>query len=161
MAFNARGRAKEAAAEFDALIAAQKLVPAEASFRLNKASHVLQIAEKVLAAQLTQRSDKQKAIDLLRSAVELEDSLAYDEPQAWFLPVRETLGGALIRRGDYAGAEQVFRDDLERNRRSGRSLFGLTEALEAQKNDHEARLVKQQFDAAWKNADTKLTLDLL
>jgi hypothetical protein len=87
--------------------------------------------------------------------------MAYDEPQAWFMPVREALGVALMRSGDYAGAEQVFRVDLERNRRNGRSLFGLMEALKAQQKKHEAALVKLQFDAAWKNADTKLALDLL
>ena len=97
----------------------------------------------------------------MRGAVELEDSLAYDEPQAWFLPVREALGAALMRNGDYPGAEQVFRRDLEKNRRNGRSLFGLMEALKAQKKNHEALLVKRQFDAAWKNADTKLSLNLL
>ena len=35
------------------------------------------------------------------------------------------------------------------------------EALKAQKKNHEALLVKRQFDAAWKNADTKLSLNLL
>ena len=161
MAFDAKGRTKEAAAELDAMIAAGKLVPADAAFGLNSANHVLQIAEKVLAARLAHRSDRKQAISLLRSAVELEDSLAYDEPQAWFLPVREALGAALLRGGDYTGAEQVFRADLEKNRRNGRSLFGLMEALKAQKKTHQAMLVKQQFDAAWKNADTKLTIDLL
>ena len=86
--------------------------------------------------------------------------MAYDEPQAWFIPVREFLGAALMRSGDHAGAEQVFRADLEKNRRNGRSLFGLMEALKAQKKDQQAMLVKQQFEAAWKSADTKLTLDL-
>ena len=161
LAFNARGRTKDAAAELDALIATQKLVPAEATFSLNRASHVLQIAQKVLQARLAERSDRKQAIEHLRSAVELEDAMAYDEPQAWFLPVRETLGAALMRDGNYAGAEQVFRLDLEKNRRNGRSLFGLMEALKAQKKNHDAILVKRQFDAAWKNADTKLTLDLL
>ncbi len=161
MAFDAKGRTKEAAAELDALIAAQKLVPADASFGLNSASHVLQIAQKVLAARLAGRKDPKQGIDLLRSAVELEDSLAYDEPQAWFLPVREALGAALLRSGDPAGAEQVFRADLEKNRRNGRSLFGLMEALKAQKKDHQAMSVKLQFEAAWRSADTKLTLDLL
>lgn len=161
MAFNARGRTKEATAELDALIATQKLVPSDATFSLNKASDVLQIAEKVLTARLAERSDRKQAIALLRSAVELEDAMAYDEPQAWFLPVREALGAALMRSGDYAGAEQVFRADLEKNRRNGRSLFGLMEALKAQKKNHESMLVRQQFDAAWKNADTKLALDLL
>lgn len=161
LAFNAKGRTKEASAEHDALIATQKLVPADQTFSLNSASHVLQIAQKVLEARLAARSDPKQAIALLRSAVELEDSMAYDEPQAWFLPVREALGAALLRSGDHAGAEQVFRADLEKNRRNGRSLFGLMEALKAQKKDHEAILVRQQFDAAWKNADTKLALELL
>jgi len=143
------------------LIAAQKFVPADASFGLNSANLVLQIAQKVLAARIAERTDGKQAIAILRSAVALEDSMAYDEPQAWFLPVREFLGAALMRSGDYAGSEQVFRADLERNRRNGRSLFGLMEALKAQKKDHEAMLVKQQFEAAWKNADTKLTLDPL
>ena len=66
-----------------------------------------------------------------------------------------------MRGGDYAGAERVFRADLERNRRNGRSLFGLMEALKAQQKNQEAAVVKQQFNAAWKNADTKLTLDSL
>jgi tetratricopeptide (TPR) repeat protein len=161
MAFVAKGRSTEAAAELDTLIAAQKLVPADASFGLNSASLVLQIAQKILAARIAERKDSKQAIAVLLSAVALEDSMAYDEPQAWFLPVRESIGAALMRSGDYAGAEQVFRADLERNRRNGRSLFGLTEALKAQKKDHEAMLVKQQFETAWKNADTKLTMDLL
>jgi len=36
-----------------------------------------------------------------------------------------------------------------------------TTNAEAQKKTHEAMLVKKQFEVAWKNADTKLTLDLL
>ncbi|MBC8028647.1 MAG: hypothetical protein H7Z16_00925 [Pyrinomonadaceae bacterium] len=159
MAFDSKGRSKEAAAELDALIAAQKLLPADANFGLNSASHVLKIAEKVLAARLAYRNDRQQAISLLRSAVELEDSLSYDEPQAWFIPVREALGAVLMRSGDHVGAEAVFRADLEKNRRNGRSLFGLMEALKAQKKNQQAMLVKQQFEAAWKSADTKLTLD--
>ena len=161
MAFNAKGRTNEAAAELDALLAQQKLVPAEAGFGLNSASLVLRIAQKVLAARISERSDLPRAIGLFRNAVELEDSMTYDEPQAWFLPVRESLGAALMGSGDYAGAEEVFRADLEKNRRNGRSLFGLMLALKAQKKDQEAMLVKEQFEAAWKNADTKLTLELL
>jgi hypothetical protein len=160
MALNAKGRTKEATAELDSLKAQQKLLPADAAFGLNSASMVLQIAEKVLAARIAERNDRKQAIGLLRSAVEIEDSLNYDEPQAWFLPVRESLGGALMRSQDYAGAEAVFRADLEKNKRSGRSLFGLMEALKARKKSHEAMLFKRQFDAAWKSADTKLALDL-
>ena len=52
----------------------------------------------------------------------------------------------------------VFRADLEKNRRNGRSLFGLLEALKAQKKAYAASLVQQEFETAWKNADTKLTM---
>jgi hypothetical protein len=51
----------------------------------------------------------------------------------------------------------VFRADLERNRRNGRSLFGLIQSLKAQKKDYAATLVQREFDAAWKNADVTLT----
>ena len=62
---------------------------------------------------------------MLRDAVAVQDTLKYDEPQDWFFPVRESLGGVLLMSGDAKGAEQVFRDDLARNLRNPRSLFGL------------------------------------
>jgi hypothetical protein len=73
--------------------------------------------------------------------------------------VRETLGGVLLRSGQAAEAEKVFRADLERNRRSGRSLFGLRESLKAQKKIYDAEMVDQQFKAAWKNADVTLRVE--
>jgi TolA-binding protein len=72
--------------------------------------------------------------------------------------VRESLGAALLTSGDAAGAERVFRDDLERNPRSGRSLFGLSESLKAQGKRDAARLVEREFGRAWKSADTKLSV---
>jgi hypothetical protein len=72
--------------------------------------------------------------------------------------VRETLGGVLLRAGNYAEAERVFRADLERNKRNGRSLFGLLETLKAQKKTEAVSAVQKEFEAAWKNADTKLTV---
>jgi hypothetical protein len=107
------------------------------------------------------KRDTKTSIELLRAAVEMEDALAYDEPPAWFLSTRQLLGGALFRNRDYAGAEQVFRADLERNRRSGRSLFGLMESLKAQQKAYAAAMVQREFDSAWKNADTKLTAESL
>jgi len=105
------------------------------------------------------KHDDKAAIALLRQAVESEDSLAYDEPPPWFIPVREMLGGALMKSGNYAEAEQVFRADLERNKRNGRSLFGLLESLKAERKDYAAALVQREFAGAWKNADVKLALD--
>jgi tetratricopeptide (TPR) repeat protein len=161
MAHEARGRIPDAQREYAALVESQKAIPAEMNFGLNNAGKVLKIAEQVLAARIAMSTsgDKKEAIELLRKGVELEDSLNYDEPQAWFLPVRIWLGGALMSIGDYATAEQVYRADLERNKRNGRSLFGLMESLKAQKKDYAAALVKREFDVAWKNADTTLKIE--
>jgi TolA-binding protein len=62
----------------------------------------------------------------------------------------------LIQSGDYQEAEKIFRADLVKNPRNGRSLFGLMESLKAQDKTDAARFVRSQFEAAWKNADTTL-----
>ena len=61
--------------------------------------------------------------------------------------------------GDYAAAEKVFRADLEKNLRNGRSLFGLMESLKAQGKKSAAQFVQREFEAAWKNADTRLRVE--
>jgi hypothetical protein len=58
--------------------------------------------------------------------------------------VRESLGGLLVRMGNYAGAAELFRD-LDRNKRSGRSLFGLMESLKAQKKNSAAAAAQREF----------------
>ncbi len=134
-------------------------IPADASFGLNPASKVMSIGTAVLSSRIAATKDDRKtALDMLRRAVAVEDSLAYDEPQTWIHPVREMLGGALLQYGDFAGAEQVFRTDLENNKRNGRSLFGLMESLKAQKKEYAAGLVQREYEMAWKNADVKLTV---
>ncbi|HEX8888467.1 MAG TPA: hypothetical protein VF779_04790 [Pyrinomonadaceae bacterium] len=159
MAYAATGKIENATNELNAFISARKALPAESMFGLNSAANILQIAENVLSAKIASaRHDNKLAIELLRKAVETEDALAYDEPPAWFLPVRESLGGVLYANGEYSEAEKVFRADLERNRLSGRSLFGLMLSLKAQKKLDEAASVQKDFAKAWKNADVKLSL---
>ena len=120
---------------------------------------VLAIAAVVLGARIAEaRHDYQKALDLFFKGIKEEDSLAYDEPPQWFHPVRESFGGYLLRRGNYVDAEGIFRNDLERNKHSGRSLFGLMESLKAQKRSAAAAAVQREFETAWKNADTKLSI---
>ena len=158
MAFAAKSMTEEAPSEQQAFVQAEKSVPAGAMFGLNPANRILKIAECVLEARISGLSkiDQKVAVELLRKGVEIEDSLAYDEPPAWFLPVRETLGGALMKQGDFAAAEQVFRDDLLRNRHNGRSLFGLMESLKAQRRDYSK--AQTEFEKAWQSADEKIAL---
>src|SRR5262249_53121815 len=105
------------------------------------------------------RGDRAGAVALWRKAVEADDALAYDEPPAWYYPTRESLGAALLRNGQYAEAEAVFRADLDKHPRNGRSLYGLSKSLAGQKKDADAAWARAQFDTAWKEADTPVRLE--
>jgi hypothetical protein len=96
---------------------------------------------------------------MLREAVAIQDTLKYGEPPDWFYPVRESLGAALLMNGDAAGAEKVFRDDLDRNLRNPRSLWGLHQALLQQKREYDAGFVQKEFEASWKGKGQALKLD--
>ena len=91
--------------------------------------------------------------------MELESKLAYDEPPAWYYPIQQSLGAALLRNGQATQAEAVFREALERRPRDGRLLFGLWESLKSQKRDREAVFVEQEFRTAWKDATVTLRLE--
>jgi hypothetical protein len=88
--------------------------------------------------------------------VAVQDSLKYGEPPDWYFPVRESLGAATMINGDTAGAEKVFRDDLQRNPRNPRSLFGLLESLKKQGRTYDAGFVEGQFRNAWKGSALKM-----
>ena len=50
----------------------------------------------------------------------------------WHQPPRQVLGAVLLEAGRAREAEAVYREDLERFRENGWSLFGLWQSLEAQ-----------------------------
>ena len=151
---------KRAQAEKKQFDTARASVPPGAFYGNNTPGDVLALAALVLEARLQWLSgDRKASIETWRRAVAAEDALAYDEPPPWYYPVRESLGAALLRDGRATEAEAVFREDLARNPRSGRSLFGLAEALKAEQLSADAAWVERQFTAAWKDADVKLRLE--
>lgn len=159
VAFAARGDAAQAQAERQQLAAAIEKQPADALYGFNTARAVLGVALEVLDARLAAaQSDRRTAIEHWRKAVAAQDGLAYDEPTDWYYPVRESLGAALYADGNLAEAERVFREDLDRNPRNPRSLFGLLETLKAENKTADAAWVRQEFDQAWKNADVELRM---
>lgn len=95
-----------------------------------------------------------QAVAAYRRAVEAEHQLNYNEPADWFYPARETLGAALLRNHQYAAAEKVFREDLQRNPNNPRSLYGLAEALKGQKKP--AASAETAFKAAWRGGPEPL-----
>ncbi len=160
MAYAAAGKVNEAENERTQFASVAKTVPGDATWDLNSASSVLNIAGMVLDARIAlARGDNKSAIEILRKAAEAEDALNYAEPPGWYIPVRESLGAVLLLNGDYSEAEGVFRADLERNPRSGRSLFGLSESLKAQGKEYSSQLVQEEFETAWKNADGPLKVE--
>jgi tetratricopeptide (TPR) repeat protein len=165
MALAATGKVEEAELEHTIIADAEEKTPADRVFQMpvnNKTKDILKIAENVLGARISQaKKENDAAISQLREAVAVQDTLKYDEPQDWFYPVRESLGAALLVNGDQAGAEQVFREDLERNPRNPRSLFGLEQALKAQGRAYDATFIKKQFDASWKGGAPPKMEDLV
>jgi tetratricopeptide (TPR) repeat protein len=162
MALAAKGKVAEAEAEHHIVSEATDKTPPDQVFAMpvnNKAKDVLTIATNVLGAKIAMaKHDSPNAIALLRKAVAIQDTLKYDEPPDWFYPVRESLGAALLLNGNAAEAEKVFRDDLDRNPRNPRSLFGLAETLRAQKRTYDAQFVDKQFQSNWKGSDSKLKI---
>jgi tetratricopeptide (TPR) repeat protein len=162
MALAGKGKTAEAEAEYKIVTEAEHATSPDAIFQMpinNKTKDILKIAENVLGAEVAlARKDNAKAASLLREAVAVQDTLKYGEPPDWFFPVRESLGGVLLMSGDAKGAEQVFRDDLAKNQRNPRSLFGLQRALRDQGRETDAWFVEKQFHEAWKG-DAQLKVE--
>jgi tetratricopeptide (TPR) repeat protein len=114
------------------------------------------VATKILAGVIAeQENDLDKAVSLLSEAAVNEDAMIYDEPKDWLLPAREYLGNALLRSGNAAQAEKVFKEDLQENPNNHWSLYGLYQSLLKQKKNAAAVIVKKQFDKAFEGSDIK------
>ena len=160
MALAGTGKLSEAEAEYKIVSEAEQNTPPDVVFAMpinNKAKDIMKISEDVLGAKIAvARKDNVQAISLLTAAVSIQDTLKYGEPPDWFFPVRESLGGVLLINRDAPGAEKVFREDLDRNPRNPRSLFGLQEALKAQDRNYDASFVESEFRDSWKGGEVKV-----
>lgn len=159
VAFANLGKTAEAENEQKAFHELTATIPADTLYHpLNKTSAVFKIHDNLLSAAIAQsHRDDSTAVNFLKQAVAAEDALNYSEPPAWYPPVRPRLGRALIAAKQFAEAEKVFRDDLDRNPRDPRALSGLRDSLKGQGRDYEAEQVDQQFRATSKVASTGTT----
>jgi tetratricopeptide (TPR) repeat protein len=112
---------------------------------------MLSLASLVLDARLAE--DQERAIEIWRQAVKTQDNLAYDEPLAWYYPIRESLGAALLRASNAKEAVTVFRQCLSRNPRDPRALFGVMQSLTAKNNKDAVEWVRNEFESSWKSPD--------
>jgi tetratricopeptide (TPR) repeat protein len=160
LAFAAKAQVDQSAAEYAAMV---KLTDSEDAKKLNNpafpATDMLAVAKHWLAGKVAAaQGDGVAAIEHLRKAVAAEDALPYMEPAFWPIPVRPTLGAALLKAGQQAEAEQAFREDVQRWPRNGWGLFGLEQSLRAQAKTDSAEMVRREFAEAWQRADVKLDL---
>lgn len=161
MALAGLGRTRDALREQRTFRTQRAAVPAESRYMINNtAADVLALADATLDAQLAwARDDRDGAIAAWRHAVTMEQAIQYDEPPAWFYPVRQPLGAALLRHGKAMEAESVFRELDRKYPRDGRVLFGLWQSLLALGRDDEAAIVAQRFNDAWQEATAPLHIE--
>ena len=148
--------------------AAQKLadihrIAASPDVSVNRAgatatAELLALAANALEGEMKMaQGDLDGAISAFEKGVALEDTNNYTEPPDWPQSMRLYLGAALIKAGRASDAEAVFRRDLRWHQNNGWSLFGLTQALEAQGKSEEARSKKDTWAKVWSQADISLT----
>jgi tetratricopeptide (TPR) repeat protein len=158
IAFAAKGDVASSRREQIAYLEAAKLVPAdEIAAGNNTCQAVLGVATHMLAGEILYRDGQaDEGLAELRAAVKAEDGLHYDEPPSWLLPVRHSLGAALMQERRFAEAEQVYRDDLAHVPDNGWSLFGLAQSLHLQGRHEEAAATDARFHAIWAKADMQI-----
>ena len=152
------GKPGQAARDADALHAIA-IAPAtmRVAFGNNNDDAVLRVADLLLRGELLRTQGRMAdALATLREAAAAEDTLRYNEPADWPLPVRTYLGAALLDTGDAAGAARAYREDLTTYPGNGWSLFGLAKAQRASGDAAGAADSERRLAAAWQWADAPL-----
>jgi tetratricopeptide (TPR) repeat protein len=164
IAFVRKNNIKEAKEELEALKLLKndpELETVVANYT-NPSSSIARIAYGVVSGEIANaEGNLPEALEHLKQAVLYEDQLIYSEPTAWHIPVRQTLGAALLKAKKYEEAEKVYKKDLDIVRQNGWSLIGLHESLIGQGKLEEAKKIKQEFDNAWEHADIPIKTSVL
>jgi hypothetical protein len=122
------------------------------------AATLLAIAEAHLEGEVAAAEGRtDAAVAALERAVSLQDALIYMEPPPFYFPTRQALGAVLLEAGRAKEAEAVYRADLDEWPKNGWSLFGLSQALMAQRKSDQAAWADEGFQRAWQRADVKLS----
>ena len=113
VAYASMDRVGEAEAEALAFEQAYASVPDTRFLFNNSCLDILAVARKMMLGEIAYRKGAfDSAFQLLREAVEMDDSLPYDEPWGWMQPVRHALGALLLEQGRTEEALAVYRADL-------------------------------------------------
>ena len=163
VALAATGQVAEAGVERERFAAAVGRVPESRYLFNNTCRDILAVAGAMLDGELAYREGRyQDAFAELRRAIELDDTLPYDEPWGWMQPTRHAYGALLLEQDEVELAEAVYAADLGLDATLGRacqhpgnvwSLHGYHECLTRLGKDDAARIVAQQLELAAARAD--------
>jgi tetratricopeptide (TPR) repeat protein len=163
IAYAAKGEPDNARKAQSVFLERAKAVPKEATVSNNTYEAIIGVVGPMIEGEILIAEGKiDSGIEQLRSAIEKEDALKYDEPPGWLIPIRHSLGAVLMKQQRFAEAEQVYRDDLARLPENGWSLLGLAESLRKQKkNAGEVAQTQAKFEKVWAKADLTVTSSCL
>lgn len=115
------------------------------------------VAENILIGTIALKEKKfNEAIPAFEEAVVTEENMVYNEPRDWMLNPKHYLANALLKAGRIKEAKETLQKDLLNNNENGWALFGLWQALTAEKKTAEAAKVLARFRKAFYKADVKL-----
>ncbi len=127
----------------------------EAQMRFHSAEKLLGTVAGILEGELLrEEGDHEGAVTAFERAVEVEDTLTYDEPEPLPFAARHWLGAVLLDLNRFSEAEQVYRDEITDHPHNGWSLFGLKMAIEAQGGADPS--VDSDLNESWARSDTWL-----
>jgi tetratricopeptide (TPR) repeat protein len=148
------------------LAAAVARVPASRYLFNNRALDILAIGVAMLDGEIAyRRREYDRAWGSLRRAIELDDTLPYDEPWGWMQPTRHAYGALLLEQGEVEAAAKVYAADLGldgtlpracRHPNNVWSLHGYHECLVALGRAEDAQALAPQLDRAMAQADVAI-----
>jgi len=167
IAYAVTGHLENAQEQRELLAGAVERVPPSRTVFNNTCQDILRVAAAMLDGELEyRRGNYQAAFAHLRSAVELDDGLPYDEPWGWMQPARHALGALLLEQGQVEEAEGVYRADLGLDDTLARpcqhpgnvwSLHGYHECLTRLGKHEQAGIISQQLRIAAAHADVPIS----
>ncbi len=157
VAYAATGRVAEGDAEFAKLKTACEQIPESRLLGNNAVNVIVEIGLALAEGELEyRRGNYEKAFALLRTAVEKDEKLKYDEPWGWMMPAAHALGALLLEQGHFEEAEQVYLADLERHPENGWALLGLKECQTKTGRTALASDTEKRFSKSWERSDIKI-----
>lgn len=146
--------ARSDSTEFEKSLAALKSISPETS----PGREMLEIRQlEISAVAASRRKDHARAIEFMKRATELEETLAPPSgPPALLKPTHELFGEILLRAGKAEAAAEQFGIALQRQPNRARSLIGSARAALTLGDRSATALAYQRLLDQWKNADADL-----